>query len=178
MLSDAERKRYFVSSGDIVPGGESTWYILDWDQRKTFGVTVDEYRFDEERAVEYLHNYVEQVDPDVCALFVSPEGELLRASSDAKDDCTYCVEFIPLAAHELPQGVSTICRSNLEELGRLGGNVDLVSCQENDRAEPRIVSSNHRRYNFGRTNLHRARTNRLCSSTTSYSNFKIGYGMK
>lgn len=126
MLTDSQRDRYFVSSGDIIPGRKTTWHIVDWDQRRTFGVTVEQYRFDEELAVEYFHNHIDQIDADACHLFITPDGQLLRTSASPEDDVECCVEYFPVADHHLAPRVSTICRSQLEELDRLGANVDVV----------------------------------------------------
>lgn len=141
MISDLERERYFVSAGDIIPGGSTTWFILDWDQRRTYAVIVDEYRFDEDLAVEYLNNHIHELAPDVCAVFFTPDGELLRTSNDPTDDRTQCVEYIPLSAHELPPHIHTITRSELVELRRLGPNVDLVSYNIPHELVPKQVSS-------------------------------------
>jgi hypothetical protein len=33
---------YFAPGRALTPGGPSTWFILDWDQRRTMAVTMDE----------------------------------------------------------------------------------------------------------------------------------------
>lgn len=43
--------RYSAFSGDIYPGGPSTWHITDWDQRRVVSVTMDEEQEDESIAV-------------------------------------------------------------------------------------------------------------------------------
>ncbi|KAM5368994.1 hypothetical protein ACJZ2D_009197 [Fusarium nematophilum] len=108
MIAGDERSRFFVSEGDGIPGGETTWYIVDWDQRRTITVTVDEYRFDDEVAVEYLNKYMHQLPYDVCAVHISPDGDLLKASTSPADDRTQCMEYLRANALHLPPGVDTI----------------------------------------------------------------------
>lgn len=139
MLTDSQRDRYFVSSGDIIPGGKTTWHIVDWDQRRTFGVTVEQYRFNEELAVEYLHNHIDQIDADACHLFITPDGQLVRTSASPEDDVECCVEYFPVADHHPAPRVSTICRPQLEDLDRLGANADLVCYREDGASEPKQV---------------------------------------
>lgn len=33
--------RFFAPSGNLYPGGPSTWHIVDWDQRRFVSVTMD-----------------------------------------------------------------------------------------------------------------------------------------
>ncbi|OAA75132.1 hypothetical protein LEL_07120 [Akanthomyces lecanii RCEF 1005] len=119
------------------PGSQTTWHIVDWDQRRTFGVTVEQYRFDEELAVDYLYNHIDQIDADACHLFITPDGQLVRTSASPEDDVECCVEYFPVADHHPAPRVSTICRSQLEELDILGANVDLVCYREDGASEPK-----------------------------------------
>lgn len=139
MLSDQDRDRYFVSAGDIIPGGSTTWYIVDWDQRRTYAVVIDYYRFDEELAVEYLHRHVNALEPDVCAICIRSDGEVLRTSSDPADDKTRSVEYIPLGQYQLPPGIQKISLSHLERKSRLGANVDRVTHHDSKSVNRMLV---------------------------------------
>ncbi|UKZ57296.1 hypothetical protein TrVGV298_011149 [Trichoderma virens] len=98
--------RYFAPGGAITPGGPSTWYILDWDQRHIIAVTMDEEQESEDIAVQHLRKHIDTLGPDVYAVRLSQDGEL---------------------AFQPPSHVKTVLRSHLVELDRFGPNVDLVS---------------------------------------------------
>ncbi len=119
--------RFFASSGNILPGGPSTWHILDWDQRRIVSVTMDEEQEEEDIAIECLKKHVDELAPDVYGIYVSNDGELISTFTDPEVDHTSCVYDPPLKDIQLPDGIQTVRRSELEELDRLGPNVDLVS---------------------------------------------------
>ncbi|OIW22801.1 hypothetical protein CONLIGDRAFT_586688 [Coniochaeta ligniaria NRRL 30616] len=131
--------RFFAFSGDIVPGGPSTWHILDWDQRRLISVTMDEEQKEEDRAIECLKKHVDSLEPDVYLIYVSKDGELISTSTDIRDDHTSCVYYPPLRDLQLPDGIQTVRRSELEELDRLGPNVDLVLDLSSSQADPKKV---------------------------------------
>ncbi|KAI1500568.1 kinase-like domain-containing protein [Biscogniauxia marginata] len=124
MIKDDEK--YFAGSGDITPGGPSTWYIVVWDQRRLISVTMDEELDSEDPAIEHLKKHIDKLGPDVYTIHVSNQGELISASTDPKDDNTRCVYYPPLDEIQRPDWVQTIRRSELQELDRLGPDVDLV----------------------------------------------------
>ncbi|CAJ2510986.1 Uu.00g066110.m01.CDS01 [Anthostomella pinea] len=123
----AEESRYFAPGGGIFPGGPSTWHILDWDQRRTIAVTMDEEQDSEDAAIGHLRKHIDALGPDVYAIHLSPEGDLVSTSADANDDETTCPYYPPLQEILRPDCVKTVVRSDLLELDRLGPNVDLVS---------------------------------------------------
>ncbi|KAI9154792.1 N amino acid transport system protein [Paramyrothecium foliicola] len=120
-----EKWRYFAPGGAITPGGPSTWHILDWDQRRIISVTMDEEQESEDLAIMHLKKHIDTLGPDVFAIHLLANGELISVSTDPKDDETTCVYYPPLQA--LPGDARTVLRSELVELDRLGPNVDLVS---------------------------------------------------
>jgi hypothetical protein len=65
--------------------------------------------------------------PDVYAIELSQDGELVSVSTNPEDDQGTCVYYPPLEAIQRPSHVKIIQRSDLLELDRLGPNVDLVS---------------------------------------------------
>ncbi|KAI1172426.1 hypothetical protein F4777DRAFT_512751 [Nemania sp. FL0916] len=121
--------RYFAPGGALEPGGPSTWYILGWDQRRIIAVTMDEEQESEDLAVKYLHKHIDTLGPDVYAIHLSPDGELVSVSTSPEDDETTCVYYPPLQTiqDQLSDPVTTVLRSDLIELDRLTPNVDLVS---------------------------------------------------
>lgn len=122
-----EEWRYFAPGGALTPGGPSTWNILDWDQRRIIAVTMDEEQESEEVAIEHLKKHIDALGPEVYAIHLSPEGELISVSTDFKDDEMTCVYYPPLQAVLPSDRVKTVLRSELLELDRLSPNVDLAS---------------------------------------------------
>ncbi|EXV01836.1 protein kinase-like domain protein [Metarhizium robertsii] len=132
-----EEWRYFAPGGAITPGGPSTWFILDWDQRRIIAVTMDEEQDSEDAALTHLKKHIDTLGPEVYAIHVSPDGELVSVSTNPEDDRTMCVYYPPLEAIQRPDHVKTVLRSHLLELDRLTPNVDLVSYMPcTDATEP------------------------------------------
>lgn len=123
----AEEWRYFAPGGALTPGGPSTWFILDWDQRHTIAVTMDEAQESEDVAIEHLKKHIDALGPDVYAIHLSQDGELVSVSTNPEDDQATCVYYPPLQAIQPSNRVKTVLRSDLLELDRLSPNVDLVS---------------------------------------------------
>ncbi|GFP60166.1 hypothetical protein TASIC1_0016005400 [Trichoderma asperellum] len=119
--------RYFAPGGGIFPGGPSDWYILDWDQRRTITVTMDEEQESPDVAIGHLKRHIDALGPDVYAIHLSQDGELISVSTKPEDDQTTCVYYPPLQHIQCPSHVKTVLRSDLVELDRFGPNTDLVS---------------------------------------------------
>ncbi|KAI1391809.1 uncharacterized protein F4822DRAFT_436029 [Hypoxylon trugodes] len=122
-----ESLRYWAPGGSIMPGGPSTWHIVDWDQRRTIAVTMDEEQEDESISIEHSKKYINNLGPDVYAIHLSPDGSLVSTSTDPKDDATFSMYYPPFEKVRWPIKTSGVLRSELLELKRLGANVDLVS---------------------------------------------------
>lgn len=125
MISDDSK--YFCLSGDIPVGGPSTWHVIDWDQRRVVSVTMDGEQDDESMAIAHFSRYSSQLSPDIYRIYVSHTGEIISTYSDPNDDPTYCVHYPFLHEIFLPEGIQTVRRDELEELERLGPDVDLVA---------------------------------------------------
>ncbi|KAI1407555.1 hypothetical protein F5Y13DRAFT_174652 [Hypoxylon sp. FL1857] len=123
----AEESRYWAPSGNLIPGGPSTWNILDWDQRRLISVTVDAVQEDDETAIEHLKRHIDSLGPDVYAIHVTLEGDLISSSTDPEEDDYLCPYYPPLEEIQRPDWVKTVRRSELLELERLIPNIDLVS---------------------------------------------------
>ncbi|KAH9896183.1 hypothetical protein F4778DRAFT_257722 [Xylariomycetidae sp. FL2044] len=127
MVDQTWKYRYFSPTGDIIPGGPSTWHILDWDQRRIIAVTMDEEQESEDIAIGHLKRHIDALGPDVYAVKLSQDGELISVSTKPEDDATRCVYYPSLQTIPRPDWVKTALRSDLLEVDRLGPNVDLVS---------------------------------------------------
>uniref|UniRef100_A0A8H7NQ99 Protein kinase domain-containing protein n=1 Tax=Bionectria ochroleuca TaxID=29856 RepID=A0A8H7NQ99_BIOOC len=118
--------RLFAPSGDITPGGPSIWHVIDWDQRRLVSVVMDEDLDSEDPAFEHLLKYIDHLPPDVYSIHVTSDGDLISASADPKDDETRCVFRPPVESLQIPDGIEVVSRQDLEEVDRLGPNVDVV----------------------------------------------------
>ncbi|CVL09176.1 uncharacterized protein FMAN_15440 [Fusarium mangiferae] len=134
--------KYFSLSGSIPVGGPSTWHITDWDQRRVVSVTMDGEQDDESLAIEHFSRYSDQLPPDIYRIYVSHTGEIISTYNDLKDDETCCIHYPTLQDICLPEGVQTVRRDQLEELERLGPDVDLVAyppCLDGSAKKGRVV---------------------------------------
>lgn len=136
MLKDEDR--FFAYSGNIYPGGPSTWHVTNWDQRRLVSVTMDEELDSEDRALDHLAKHIDELAPDVFEIRLSPHGDLISVSTDREDDNMFCPFYPPLEVVERPEGIQVISRSELEELDRLGPLVDLVRCVRSAEPSERV----------------------------------------
>ncbi|CAH0052105.1 unnamed protein product [Clonostachys solani] len=131
--------RLFAPSGDIIPGGPSTWHVIDWDQRRLVSVVMDEDLDSEDPAFEHLLKYIDHLPPDVYSIHVTSDGDLISASADPKDDETRCVFRPPVESLQIPDGIKIVSRLDLEELDRLSSHVDLVVCPQSAEPTKRLI---------------------------------------
>lgn len=122
--------RFWCGGGDIsIPRGPSDWIIVDFDQRRIIVARMDGDQDSEELALGYLKRYIDTLDPDVTFVYLSPDGGLVKASTDLKHDKVDCVYYPPLSLIRASESVQTVVRTELRELDRLGADIDLVSYQ-------------------------------------------------
>lgn len=166
-------ERFFALSGNIYPGGPSTWHVMDWDQRRLVSVTMDEELETAEPAIGHLRKHVDDLAPDVFEIRVSPRGDLVSTSNNPDDDNTFCPFYPSLELTQRPDGIEAIPRSDLEELDRLGPLVDLVTCLSSLKPSNR-VSPAQRLIPLFRTLPEHS----LYSSITLYTSASLTYGMR
>ena len=141
-----EEYRFFVPLNNLIRGGPSSWYILDWDQRRSISLTINKAVLpgheeeSEELAIAHLKKYIESIDTDIYAIECSPEGSLISTSTNPQDDITFCPYYPPLAALQEPhpKSLQTVLRSELVELDRFMPNVDLVSWCKSESPRPLV----------------------------------------
>ncbi|KAH6632108.1 kinase-like domain-containing protein [Chaetomium tenue] len=103
---------------------------------------MDEEQDSEDVAFEHLKKYVDNLGPDVTLIHVGLDGNLISLSSDPVHDNTPSMYYPPSDLVERPAGVQVILRSELRELDRFIGNVDLVSYQaESDDREASVTKT-------------------------------------
>jgi serine/threonine protein kinase len=122
-----EESKYFCLSGDIRIGGPSTWHVVDWDQRRVVSVTMDGEQDDDDLAIQHYRRLSNQISPDTYRVYVSESGEIISSYTDANNDMNYYIHYPSLQDASLPEGIKTVRRNELQELDRLGPDVDLVA---------------------------------------------------
>ncbi|KAI7783931.1 Protein kinase-like domain protein [Diaporthe eres] len=125
-----ELLRFWPPGGLLPPDRPNTYFITDYDERRTISVTIyDDGINDPDTFAEHLRKYIDagSTGPKVCKVELTETGELNSVSSNADDNETLCVHYPPLQELEKPARVGIIARSELRELQRLALNVDLVS---------------------------------------------------
>lgn len=124
------KDRFTTLSGAVLDSGECTWDVIDWDQRRFVSVTMastDGGPEDEVLALSHFRRHIDGLPHTFHWIHVSREGEMIDKSSSRDDDITRVI-YYPLGDQVLfPEGVLTIPRDQLEELERLGPNIDLVA---------------------------------------------------
>jgi hypothetical protein len=143
--------KYFSLSGDIPVGGPSTWHVTDWDQRRVISVTMDGEQDDDELAIEHFRRHGSELSPEVLRVYMSHTGDIISKFTNVENDQNYCVHYPSLQDTYLPEGIETVRRDMLEELERLGPDVDLVSCppcQESPSSKARSQVHTRSRYAF------------------------------
>ncbi|GAB0135891.1 hypothetical protein EsDP_00004213 [Epichloe bromicola] len=131
--------RFYAPSGGIYPGGPSIWNVIDWDQRRLVSVKMDQEQESPDVAFECLLKHIDHLPPDTYLVHLSPEGDLLSSSNDPEDDETLCPFRPSLDAAQLPPGTMTASRAELQEVARLGPNVDLVVYRNSTRPDDKFA---------------------------------------
>ncbi|KAI0552642.1 kinase-like domain-containing protein [Xylaria curta] len=107
--------KYFSLSGNIR------------DQRRVVSVTMDEEQDNEGIAIKHFSRHGSQLSPNIYRIHISDTGEIISTYTDPENDQTCCVHYPLLSEISVPPGISVVRRDELEELERLGPDVDLVS---------------------------------------------------
>lgn len=124
-----------------VTGAEWATSILDWDQRRLYRVVGNESIFEEneELAIEFLRQHIENIDQHVHTIVVDDRGALVSTSSDPEQDTT-CAVYYPSFVDAPSLKDSTVIElSKLEELKRFGPAVDLARYVDEKGAQQMVV---------------------------------------
>ncbi|KAI1178433.1 kinase-like domain-containing protein [Nemania sp. FL0916] len=121
-----EEWKYVAMSGNICPGGPSTWHINDLDERRVVSVTMDEEQDSEDIAIQYYRRLSSELLTNVYRIHLSDTGEVISTYTDPQNDPTYFVHYPLFSEISSPEGVLTARRDELEELERLAVDTDLV----------------------------------------------------
>ncbi|KAL7919935.1 hypothetical protein ACQKWADRAFT_322631 [Trichoderma austrokoningii] len=114
----------------IEVGGPVTWQIMDWDRRRMISLVTDaEYQEDPVQVIAHFKRHIETLPLDTYKIHMSESGDLLRVSTDPKDDPWIVIwrfEVQDLQLERPLSGVETIIRTELCEVSRMAWGVDLV----------------------------------------------------
>jgi len=127
-----EKYRYFTAGGGITPGGPSVWRVLDWEQRRTIFVTMDEEQEDDTTAIRHLSRHIDTLEPNVRHVQFSLDGALLSTSTEIPPDMGDHTDtwYPSIKKASIPEGVESVLWSDLMELDTLGPAVDMVSYKD------------------------------------------------
>ncbi|OAA73102.1 Protein kinase-like domain protein [Cordyceps fumosorosea ARSEF 2679] len=134
-----QRDRFYAPHAVVYPGGPSLWHVIDWDQRRLVVVKMDQEQDEPDIAFDALLKHIDNLPPDVYRIHLSPSADILSTSNDPKDDETLCVFRPPVSAAQLPDGTATTSRAELDEVARLGPNVDLVVYSNSTQLDDKFV---------------------------------------
>lgn len=143
-------QRFNSFNGEIYPRGPSTWWTIDWDQRRYISTSVPEsvdeteYENIKENVAQALAKVVDKLEDDVNLVNFLINGDLVSTSSDPADDAASIPLYSPIEMIPKKYRASrVISRKDLVELERLSQCVDLVMYRS-PSAETRGVF----KYNF------------------------------
>ena len=119
----ADRFRHSQITPRPLVGGQE-WAIWDWDQRRPIDILLP-HEADEEFVYEALGKLIDTLPPDVAEVELDEQGELVSTSSNPSHTRSW-VPFYPLRT-EFPRRATTLRRRDLNEVDRLGVQVDLVT---------------------------------------------------
>lgn len=125
----------------VETGGPVIWQITDWDRRRMISLVTDaEYQEDPVQVIAHFKRHIRSLPLDTYKIHMSETGDLLRVSTDPKDDPWIIIwrfDMEDLQLEKSLNGVTTVTRTELREMSRLAWGVDLVSYgtgEEEERA--------------------------------------------
>ncbi|UKZ64255.1 uncharacterized protein TrAtP1_005473 [Trichoderma atroviride] len=140
MLKDIDKYCFLGCLIEI--GGPVIWQIMDWDRRRMMSLVTDaEYQEDPAQVVAHFKKHIKTLPLDTYKIHMSESGDLLRVSTDPKDDPWIVIwrfEMEHLQLEKPLSGVETVIRTELYELSRMAWGVDLVSYGTGEEAK-RVV---------------------------------------
>lgn len=114
------------------PMTETHCNVWDWDRLRMVKVkgTAKLFPPDEDVEITILAQFADYLSPEVRAITVDDDGLLAGVSTDPEEDDTPFVAYLPFSMAESLADCRTIQFSKLQELGRLGPGVDLLSYED------------------------------------------------
>ncbi|KAM0518137.1 hypothetical protein ACHAPE_004544 [Trichoderma viride] len=123
-------------------GGPVTWQVMDWDRRRMLSLVTDaEYQEDPVQVITHFKRHIKTLPLDTYKIHVSERGDLLRVSTDPKDDPWIIIwrfEVQDLQLERPLNSVETVIRTEPCEISRMAWGVDLVSYGTGEE-EKRVV---------------------------------------
>ncbi|KFY71689.1 hypothetical protein V499_08116 [Pseudogymnoascus sp. VKM F-103] len=123
--------RFWSPYEDKPNGGPYSWHILDCDQRRWVTVTGSPKAVPRDPdAIKILRRHIDQLDPAVHKITVSDEGDIVSISSDPNDEAAWFVHYPRYDPRDVPNGHTTLMRTQMEEVDRVGHSVDMVRYED------------------------------------------------
>lgn len=142
MLKDMDKYCFLGCLIEIGGRGPVIWQVMDWDRRRMISLVTDaEYQEDPVQVIAHFKRHIKTLPLDIYKIHMSERGDLLRVSTDPKDDPWIIIwrfEMEDLQLEKLLSGVETVIRIELCEISRLAWGVDLVSYGTGEE-EKRVV---------------------------------------
>ncbi|PON25206.1 hypothetical protein TGAM01_v205892 [Trichoderma gamsii] len=131
MLKDMDKYCFLGCLIEIGGRGPVVWQVMDWDRRRMISLVTDaEYQEDPVQVIAHFKRHIKTLPLDTYKIHMSERGDLLRVSTDPKDDPWIIIwrfEMEDLQLEKLLSGVETVIRIELCEISRLAWGIDLVS---------------------------------------------------
>jgi hypothetical protein len=135
MISPEER--FFADGGGYLGSTENPQTrcfvnVWDWDQLRMFKLngTAKVFPLEEDRQCRILAQFVDYLSPEVCAIDIDDDGLITGVSADPEEDETMFVPHFTFSSIPSLADCGTVYHSKLQELDRMGPNVDLSSYQD------------------------------------------------
>jgi hypothetical protein len=129
MLKEIDKYCFFGCLIEI--GGPVIWQVMDWDRRRMISLVTDaEYEEDPVQVIAHFKRHIKTLPLDTYEIHISESGDLLRVSTDPKDDPWIIIwrfEVKDLQLEKHPSSVETVIRTELREISRMAWDIDLVS---------------------------------------------------
>ncbi|KAH8725357.1 hypothetical protein GQ44DRAFT_653220 [Phaeosphaeriaceae sp. PMI808] len=137
----------FVSDGQVYfgtgddPTDEVHCNIWDWDQLRLVKIKGTAKLFPCELYAEIpiFAQFADLLSPEVRAITVDDEGFLVGVSTDAKEDDTVFVGYLPYSIVDSLADCQTVEHSKLHELDRLAPQVDLVAYDDETGKSKKVI---------------------------------------
>ncbi|KAM0455703.1 hypothetical protein ACHAPV_002790 [Trichoderma viride] len=140
MLKDIDKYCFLGCLIEI--GGPVIWQVMDWDRRRMISLVTDaEYQEDSVQVIAQFKRHIKTLPLDTYKIYMSESGDLVRVSTDPKDDPWIIIwrfEVEHLQLEKPLSGAETVIRTELCELSRMAWGVDLVSYGTGEEAK-RVV---------------------------------------
>lgn len=121
---------YFSSPDD--PEAETRCRVWDFDRRRMVSIKGTAKLFRPEQCIEeqIMARFADVISSNIYSVTVDDDGMMTGFSDDPKEDITHFVAYLPFSIVKSLADCRTIQHSKLQELDRLGPDIDLSSYED------------------------------------------------